>query len=402
MTSSRLLRFLAAASVLLVFTLAPLCAEMVTDSDYGWSLDLPEGFAVADQTEDGMSYLFQHDRMPVFLAVKLHEKGTYDAAEKAVTDTVAKLPSGACTGTSSFTWRNQDCAICTFTMSLDDAKKGNTPYQGWAVSAQLPLTAANIVLLCYADQKIENDCEQFIMSVLNSLAVDRGSYFEPGIIASYAYPQTERKNITLEINGHNIQTQLGKDDVEASEFAVNCEYAVLTLYANNDKWQEAWQRYYRAVFRDSYGRLRQASFDIHNALSQDAQQLNPQAPDEGMAQLLLAWTQGFSYAREKNQAAFTSLPAALTGTGSDCDSRSLLLCALLENMGTKTALFVSREYSHAVFGADVQEADKSQNARMAAGGASFLLGETTAKGVKMGQIARDMSDPKKWIPVELQ
>ena len=40
--------------------------------------------------------------------------------------------------------------------------------------------------------------------------------------------------------------------------------------------------------------------------------------------------------------------------------------------------------------------------RMTAGGASFLLGETTAKGVKMGQIAQDMADPKKWIPVELQ
>ncbi|MCK9170073.1 MAG: hypothetical protein M0P01_06620 [Treponema sp.] len=387
-------RFFLITIVCLLLTAVTLPAESVTDNEFGWSLDLPEGFKVDDHTDDGMSYLFSHDRMPVSLAVKLYEKGTYTSADDALSGAVAKLPAGTCRKTQ-FIWRNTDCALGTFSMTL-----GQKEYAGWAEAVTLPEKQTQIVLLCYADTKIKKDCEQFIMSVLNSLTIDRGSIFEPGIIASYAFPPTEKQNVTLTINGHDIQTQLDKDDIAAAEFVVNCEYAVLTLYADNAKWQQAWQRYYRLIFRDSCGRLKKASFDISNALSSDAKKLNPENPDEGMAQLLLTWTQGFTYEREKDNADFTPLPAVLTGKGSDCDSRSLLACVLLENMGTKTALFISREYSHAVFGADVASLSAAENARMTAGDTDFLLGETTAH-VNMGLIARDMQDTGKWIPVEL-
>ncbi|HAH61092.1 MAG TPA: hypothetical protein DCL73_03205 [Treponema sp.] len=387
-------RLFLTAAVCLLLPVVPLAAEIVTDTDFGWSLDLPEGFKVDDHTDDGMSYLFSHDRMPVSLAVKLYETGTYKSAEEALSGAVAKLPSGTCEK-SPFTWRNTDCALGTFSMTI-----GQKKYTGWAESVTLPVKGAQLVLLCYADAQIEKDSEQFIMSVLNSLAIDRGSSFEPGIIVSYAFPPTEKQTVPLTINGRKIETQLDRDDIAAADFVVGCEYAVLSLYADNDKWQQAWQRYYRMIFRDSFGRLKKASFDINNALAGDAKKLNPHHPEEGMAQLLLTWTQGFAYEREKDNADFTPLPAVLTGEGSDCDSRSLLLCALLENMGTKTALFVSREYSHALFGADVESASDAENARMAAGSKNFLLGETTAH-VNMGLIAQDMSDTSKWIPVEL-
>lgn len=395
MTISRIRHVLfSAAAVLLLLCPAVLSAEPVSDAEYGWSLDLPEGFKMADQTEDGMSFLFTHDRMPVTLAVKLFGPGTYGSSADAFDASVRKLPSGACQK-APVTWRNAECTIGTFSMMLGDKQ-----YNGWGVGVPLAAKNAQIVLLCYADSKIEKDCEQFIMSVLNSLAVDRGSMYEPGIIAVYAFPPAGDTDVTLSINGHKIATKLDKDDAEAASFVVGCEYAVLTLYAKNDLWQQAWQRYYRAIFRDSFGRLKRASFDIHNALQDDAAKLNPAHPEQGMAQLLLTWTQGFTYAREKNTADFTCLPAVLTGTGCDCDSRSLLLCTLLENMGTKTALFVSHEYSHSVFGADVPALSEKENARIKAGTVDFLVGETTAH-VNMGLMAQDMSDTSKWIPVEL-
>ena len=34
--------------------------EQITDRDFGFSLDIPEGFEIADYTEDGMSYVFSH------------------------------------------------------------------------------------------------------------------------------------------------------------------------------------------------------------------------------------------------------------------------------------------------------------------------------------------------------
>jgi hypothetical protein len=387
-------RFFLTAAVCLLFSVIPLAAEIVTDTVFGWSLDLPEGFRVDDHTDDNMSYLFSHDRMPVSLAIKLYEKGTYNSAEEALSGTVKKLPSGTCEKTL-FTWRNTDCALGTFSMTI-----GQKKYAGWTEAVTLSAKKAQLVLLCYADTQIEKDCEQFIMSVLNSLTIDRGSSFEPGIVVSYAFPPTEKQNLILTINGRKIETQIDKDDIEAADFVVNCEYTVLSLYANNEKWQQAWQRYYRLIFRDSFGRLKKVSFDINSALAEDARKLNPQQPDEGMAQLLLTWSQGFTYEREKDKADFTSLPAILIGKGSDCDSRSLLLCTLLENMGIKTALFVSREYSHAVFGADVKSFSTDENAHMTAGNTDFLLGETTAH-INMGLIAQDMKDTDKWIPVEL-
>ena len=390
-TGKRILVIAAAALSLFLF---PAAAERITDDAYGWSLDLPEGFKIADHTDDGMSYLFSHDKTHVFLAVKLYKKGTYDSAASAVDGAVAKLPSGTCEK-SLFTWRRTDCALGTFTMH-----PGAAQYSGWVAGVTLPEKGSHLILLCYADSTIEKDNERFIMSTLNSLAVDRGSLFEPGIIAAFAYPPAEKKDITLSVNGRAIQTQIDSDDIAAADFVVGCEYAVLSLYAGSANWQSAWQRYYRVLFRDSFGRLKKVSFDINNTLLPDAKKLNPQNPDEGMAQILLTWTQTFSYAREKNSADFTSLPAVLTGSGSDCDSRSLLLCVLLENMDIKTALFISKEYSHAVFGADVKEVSPRENARMDAGGTSFLLGETTAH-VNMGLIAQDMGDTSKWIPVQL-
>jgi hypothetical protein len=387
-------RLFLTAAVCLVLSAIPLAAEIVADNDFGWTLDLPEGFRIDDHTKDGMSYLFSHDRMPVSLAVKMYTGDTCKSADEAFSGAVSKLPDGTSEKTL-FTWRNTNCVLGSFSMTL-----GQKKYTGWGEAVTLPAKDVQIVLLCYADAEVEKDCEQFIFSILNSLTIDRGSNFEPGIIVSYAFPPGEKQHLTLTINGRNIETQLDKDDVNAADFVVGCEYAVLSLYANNENWQKAWQRYYRLIFRDSFGRLKRLSFDINSALSGDAKKLNPEHPDEGMAQLLLTWTQGFTYEREKDSADFTSLPAVLTGKGSDCDSRSLLLCTLLENMGTKTALFVSHEYSHAVFGAAVQAASGTENARMTAGNTDFLLGETTAH-VNMGLMEQNMNDTTKWIPVEL-
>ena len=57
--------------LLLFFVLQPLHAEKITDRDFHFSLDIPEGFEVADYTEDGMSYIFSHPNIPVTLVMKI-------------------------------------------------------------------------------------------------------------------------------------------------------------------------------------------------------------------------------------------------------------------------------------------------------------------------------------------
>ena len=46
-------------------------AEKITDRDFGFSLDIPEGFEIADYTQDGMSYVFFFFFLPVTLVMNI-------------------------------------------------------------------------------------------------------------------------------------------------------------------------------------------------------------------------------------------------------------------------------------------------------------------------------------------
>ena len=180
------------------------------------------------------------------------------------------------------------------------------------------------------------------------------------------------------------------EDAEAAEGLIEREYKVLCHYQQSELWQEAWQRYYRMIFRDSFNRLQRASFDIYNALA-------PYCTDEtDLAQKLLTWTQGFSYERKQTASDFANLPSMLLGGGSDCDSRAMLLGVLLKNMNMETVMFVSAEFSHALAGFVSTHPGHS----FTVGDKEFLMGETTAAGVTWGMIAKDMDDQGKWITVE--
>ena len=69
----------------------------------------------------------------------------------------------------------------------------------------------------------------------------------------------------------------------------------------------------------------------------------------------------------------------------------------MEQFGTKSTLFISNEYKHAVYGVDLN----LNGAKIQVGDKWFVLNETTAKGVKPGLIAQDQNDTDKWIPVVL-
>ena len=50
-------RFFSAVCVFFILLCieSPLASETVVDNEYGWSLDMPEGFKLSDATEDGTS-----------------------------------------------------------------------------------------------------------------------------------------------------------------------------------------------------------------------------------------------------------------------------------------------------------------------------------------------------------
>lgn len=374
-------------SILIILFVSQAFAEQITDRDFGFSLDIPEGFEIADYTQDGMSYVFSHPNIPVTLVMKITEEPSSNAAlvlKKNLTKLNAKGD------TDSFNWNGANCGISNFTMTLDDN------YFGWGVTAPVKIEDYYVLLLCYAPQS-KKACEQFIISTINSLCIDSERLNTPGIITSYAFPAEGRKAISLNIGGKQIKTTIDKSDIEAAKFTIELEYAVLTLYASHNLWKEAWQRYYRMIYRDNAGRMEAAAADIYNALYPELKKLYPYDAEIKYAQALLSWVQTFNYdrAKSKNESDFTSIPAAITGTGSDCDSRSILISIFLNYMGIDTAILISHEYSHAMVVTDIPAPGQTFTME---NGREYLMGETTAQ-VTWGTIAADHADRTKWIPV---
>ena len=298
-------------------------------------------------------------------------------------------------------WRRQDATIAMFDSPL--LIQGGTA-SGWGFTASLPLNKGYLTVLSYTKKELSNDMLQFIISVLDSVMIDEGSYREPGIITSTFYPRENKKQISLKIGKKTIKTEVDDIDAEANQFVIDREFSIFKIYAENNLPEvfDAWIRFYRLVGRDATLRLKKVSFDINSALAGEARKKDSENPDAGMAQLLLNWVQDFEYERiaehDPNKADMASIPAAIQGAGSDCDARSLLLAVIFKNMGIESCFFVSAEYSHAMVGVHLEG---KQGQTMAVDGKEFLFGETTAKGLTFGLLDAQMQDRKKWIPVEI-
>ncbi|MBR1640430.1 MAG: hypothetical protein IJ688_13685 [Treponema sp.] len=368
-----------------------LSAEIIYDKDFGFSLDIPEGFEMTDSTEDGMSILLTHQNIPVTLAIKIYYKSEYKSSEESLEAALNKLSAEA--SLDKVKWSGENCAVSTFSMNLDQK------YSGWAVGAPVKMES-QLVVLCYAPDNIFQQCQFFIISAINSLSIKDEFYNIPGIFTQYAFPNQGKKAVSARIGGKEITSYIDESDVSAADFLTNIEYSILVMYANHPKKIEAWERYYRMIYRDSFGRLADFSSQVHDTLYPLARQQNPENADIAYAQMLLSWVQGFHYKRADKASAtdFTSLPAMLCGEGNDCDSRSMLLCVLLKSAGIDSIFLFSPVYSHAIAGAGIKA--PGQTFLLKDNGVEYLMGETTAN-VTWGIIAQEHADRNKWVPVIL-
>lgn len=360
-------------------------AEILNSPTWGYSVDLPEEFVLVDKN-GADSYMFENAFVSSTVILKAYKKEKFSSSLEAMETVMKQL--GAEFECAEIDWRNTDCIISQFAFNLGGAS--NT---GWAVSSLLQDSKGYVVMLCYTPTEVFYDLEQFVISCVDSLCIDYGSYYSPGPLTSFAFPKGEVQNHTVEIAGEKIDFPLNSNDIEADKFVVEREYSVLSLYQESEMWVEAWQRYYRQVYKNAYSRLKIAAFNIYNRLIKTCESENPEIE---LAQKLLSWTQGFDYVRDFTSTDFTPITASITGTGSDCDSRAMLLACLLHHMNYDTCLFISAEFSHSLFGIVL---DKT-GAKINIDGRQFLLGETTAQ-VDIGLVPANMNQTDKWIFVEL-
>ncbi len=388
---------ISAILVLAITSVFYIYPELVSSTAFNYWIDLPELYQITDCSEDERAILFGHQRLPVQAAVKIWSKSEAKNSSDCLSRTMKKVSAKG--QITQLKWRNQNCALSQIQIGQEVL---GTPLSGWAVCIPLPSGTDYFTMLCYAPSDKAYDVDQFMLSTLDSIMIDRGSFREPGIITSFAFPKKGQLPLNLEIAGTQISTFLDKDDMEANQFVVDREFEVFKLYINEQCWKEAWQRIYRMIAKDGMGRVKKPAFDISAALYEKCRTLDPENPDAAMAQTLLTWAQNFKYERKSasaDKADFTNIPATITqSSGSDCDSRSMLLMILLKNMNIDSCMFISVDYSHAMLGVYLEG---KQGQIYTLDQKDYLFGETTAKDITLGKISAKMQDRSKWIPVEL-
>ena len=373
--------------IFLTFCLAsPLEAELFTDSQLGYTIDLPEGFR-AVTARAGSRYIYQHTLIPVGLQIALYPYRQFASVEAAAEHITAQLRAQkrairflaqgnpALTANLQFTQQNQKQAGWLLVLPLAEQK-------GW------------LILLTTTQAERAQEYEPLMISCLDAVFTGRQSFFEPGPMIQAVYPKEGTVKKEVIFNGKKLSVYFDRSDSEANQAVIEREFALLTLYLDSPMQKKAWQRYYRMIYRDSLSRCRHLSLMLEKELIEvDSKGKLPAA--EKITAALLTWMQDFTYTRDESGADFLNIPAVCTDRSGDCDSRAVLMAVLLQHFNIDSLVMIAPEQKHAVAAVDCP----GDGARFTHNGKRYLIAETTAK-VPLGKIAQELADPSIWFAVD--
>ena len=353
-------------------------AESLYSPTWGFRLDLPEGYEyVEGDSKDRFSFSGPNEAM--FNIVVYNN--VYRSMRELVNDINNRLTNIG--DVDYFTYNNKQAAIIELDFGYNS---------GWGLCVELKGNSADNppMLLALAYSSVSADLNLFHLSALDSIIPSDGEQLYPGPIMEYSYPRGERKRVYLPAGG--VSAIMYDNDAEAAQVLIEREFSILSCYLSSPNWREAWIRYYRMIYRDSFDRITNAASVIVRSWG------GP--PSSGMeermafAQRALAFVQNFNYERDLSGSDFINLVTAVTDGRGDCDSRAMLLAIILAHADIRCAMMVSSHHSHAMGLVDIS----GSGARFEAYGVNWLVAETTAK-INIGLIAQDMSDPAAWLGI---
>ncbi|QQO11367.1 hypothetical protein JFL75_10265 [Breznakiella homolactica] len=361
-------------------------AEPLYLSEWIFRVDFPEGYAyTGGDLEKRFSFSSGNGGTVDLVA---YDPGVYENPEALADDIRARLKNRG--DMSTFEYRGKKAVFFTLDFS------GSVPLNGWGLCVELdgeqgkprPLLAA----LAYGPAA-RPELQIYHLSALDSIAPTQGDFYAPGPVTEFSYPRGEP--VRLSLAGTGLSAVFRAGEAEAAQALVDREFSVLTGYADSPLWKEAWTRFYRAIYRDSYDRLADAAFILERSWNRE-QSSPAEDPSRDLARFLLEWVQGFAYERDFMGSDFVNLITAATEGRGDCDSRAMLWAILLQHGNVPAAIMVSREYSHAMGLVDLE----GPGARFDLNGKKMIVAETTAV-VPLGLIGASVSDPLYWVGIPL-
>jgi hypothetical protein len=358
---------------------------------WGFWIDLPEGYEYADG--DGKDrFSFQNGDGASFDLVVY--PGTYQSIESLVADIGKRLKNQG--DTSYFDYHGRKAAL------LELHFTGNNT--GWGLCVEMDDKAGDkgktagkptlLLALAYGPAG-KAGLEVFHLSSLDSIAPSEAEQRYCGPVTDFSYPRGELKKTGLA--GLNAEALIAEHDDEGAQALVDREFTLLRYYLNTPVWQEAWIRFYRAIYRDSWERIADAAFQLERYWAAQALYNKTELSAADLAARALTWVQSFIYERDLMGSDFVNLVSAVREGRGDCDSRAMLWAMILSHADIPSCIMVSQDYSHAMGLADIA----GTGARFAFGGKNWLVAETTA-AVGIGLIDQNASDPAHWLGIRFE
>jgi hypothetical protein len=388
-------------------------AAPLTSADWGFYVDPPAGYNY-DAGDKADSYHFSSS-FGGQLAFQVYPAGRYAKLQDAAAMVNSRFKNSG--ESESFQSGGKEAVIIELAFKL-----GNISYNGWALVLPLGRQPGNGAADNANDNGVNNDqfptlvamayspayaqAEDLNLSALDSLAPTMSDLLIPGPVVSYANPRGARKEVSLTVpalDSTKVRSYVHEGDEVAAKSVVERENMVLQRYKNRPDWQDAWLRFYRMIYRDSYSRLEEVSFDLERAWDDNAAFPKDTDADRASANAALAakalsWVQNFTYDRGSDGSDFINPVTAAIKGHADCDSRAMLMAIILSHAGVHAAMMVSEVYSHAMALVDVPGSGARFTTTTKLGTTQWLVGETTSH-VTLGQIAQKMSDKTKWIGI---
>jgi hypothetical protein len=358
----------------------PAYATPFASPTWGFSIDLPETYRLMGG--DGKNTFSFQTESGLFAEFVAYKAGVH-SRESLLADIQKRLNNQG--ESELFEYRHKAAAIVAL-----DFPAGGGRIEGFGLCLELA-DKGLLLALAYSSAE-EGDATLFHLSALDSIAPSPADRHSPGPITEYSCPRGDWE--TLPLAQGLGQARFRANDAEAAQSLIDREFMVLEQYARSPLRNEAWQRFYRAIYRDSFERLQDAAFVLERVWNV------PPLENRALANEALRWVQSFTYERDFEGSDFVNLVSAVTEGRGDCDSRALLWALIMEQADIPAAIMVSKTYSHAMGLVDV-EGDGARFPLFPLENKRWLVAETTAS-VDIGFISASMSETNQWLGITFE
>jgi hypothetical protein len=347
----------------------------------GMVADLPEGWSEFSSSE-GVFAAADGDLVPgtAVFQVSWKEAAAYPSAAEMVDAVVRRLGSTGEVSGLSLDGRPAALAEVSFTA-------GQAPVRGYLLCIDSP--RADVAVLAYADAAAYDAQIDFLLSCMDSFRLSADALREPGPISQFlsVYPRSVASR-AVGFGDGSVPVRADAEELDAMQAVIEREARMLVAYTDDPARDEAWRRYYRVIYRDSYPRLEETAHAIGQLAGGSA------SSSAATATAVLSWLQGFGYARTGSLSDLLS-PLSAVGTRSgDCDARALAFLIIMSHLGVDGDLLVSSVYSHAIAAVAVD----APGIAFMEEGRRFVTAETTKK-TSLGWIDEGQRDLAKWVIV---